>query len=89
MVKSFPKSGVPSWGSHKKDYNILGSIVGSPYLGKPPLGASALKPKHSNSRPSRLTILPLDEDGPPERGPNQGLGLRGGVFCGYFKLIGA
>ena len=27
----FPKLGVPSWGSHNKDYSILGSILGSPF----------------------------------------------------------
>ena len=26
----------PIWGLHNKDYNILGSILGSPYLGKLP-----------------------------------------------------
>ena len=29
----FPKLGVPLWGPHHKDYGILGSILGSPYLG--------------------------------------------------------
>ena len=32
----FPKLGVPFGGPHKKDYGILGSILGSPYLGKLP-----------------------------------------------------
>ena len=30
---SFLKSGVPFWGSHNKDNNMLGSILGSPYFG--------------------------------------------------------
>ena len=33
---SFPKSGVPFWGPLNKDYSILGSILGSPDLGKLP-----------------------------------------------------
>ena len=32
----FPKLGVPFGGPHNKDYSILGSILGSPYLGKLP-----------------------------------------------------
>ena len=28
--------GLPYWGSHNKDYSILGSILGSPYFGKLP-----------------------------------------------------
>ena len=32
----FPKIGVPFWGPHNKDYNILGSILGSPHFGKLP-----------------------------------------------------
>ena len=32
----FPKLGVPFWGSHTKDYSILGSILGSRYFGKLP-----------------------------------------------------
>ena len=28
-----PKVGVPFWGSHNKDYSILGTILGSPYFG--------------------------------------------------------
>ena len=31
-----PKLGVPFWGSYNKDSSILGSILGSPYLGKLP-----------------------------------------------------
>ena len=34
----FPKLGVPFGGPYNKDYKILGSILGSPYLGKLPLG---------------------------------------------------
>ena len=30
---SFPKLCVPFWGPYKKDYSILGSILGSPFLG--------------------------------------------------------
>ena len=33
---SFPKLGVPFWGPYNKDYSILGSILGSSYLGKLP-----------------------------------------------------
>ena len=33
-----PKLGVPSWGPHNKDYGMLGSMLGSPYLGKLPYG---------------------------------------------------
>ena len=38
----FPKLGVSFWGfsvwgPHNKDYDILGSILGSPYLGNYPL----------------------------------------------------
>ena len=33
-VLGFPKLGVPFWGSHNKDYSILGSILGPPYFGK-------------------------------------------------------
>ena len=29
----FPKLGVPFWGSKNKDYSILGSRLGFPYLG--------------------------------------------------------
>ena len=32
----FPQVGVPFLGAHNKDYGILGSILGSPYLGKLP-----------------------------------------------------
>ena len=32
----FPKLGVPFWGSHSKDSSILGSMLGSPFLGKLP-----------------------------------------------------
>ena len=32
----FLKLGVPFWGPHNKDYSILGSILGSAYLGKLP-----------------------------------------------------
>ena len=35
----FPKLGVQNWGPHNKDYSILGSILGSPYLGKLPYHA--------------------------------------------------
>ena len=31
-----PKLGVPYWGPHNQDFSILGSILGSPYLGKLP-----------------------------------------------------
>ena len=34
LMGSSPKLGVPFWGPHNKDDNILGSILGSPYLGK-------------------------------------------------------
>ena len=35
----FLKLGVSYWGGpHNKDYSILGSILGSPYLGKLPNG---------------------------------------------------
>ena len=33
MYGGFPKLGVPFWGSHNKDYSILGSILGPPILG--------------------------------------------------------
>ena len=36
QYRDFPKLGVPSWGLHNKDYNILGSILGAPYFGKLP-----------------------------------------------------
>ena len=36
-----PKLGVPFWGSSYKDYSILGSILGSPYLGKLPVETQA------------------------------------------------
>ena len=32
----FPKLGLPFWGPNNKDHSIFGSILGSPYLGKPP-----------------------------------------------------
>ena len=31
---SFLKLAVPFWGSHNKDYGILGFILGSPFFGK-------------------------------------------------------
>ena len=34
----FPKLGVPFLGPQNKDYSILGSMLGSPYLGKLPYG---------------------------------------------------
>ena len=34
------KLGVPFGGPYKKDYSIMGSILGSPYLGKLPYGLS-------------------------------------------------
>ena len=33
--------GFPVWGLHKKDYRILGSILGFPYFGKPGLRRNA------------------------------------------------
>ena len=35
---SFPKLGVPYWGSPYKDYSILWSLLGSPYFRKLPFG---------------------------------------------------
>ena len=32
----FPKLGLPFGGPHNKDYRILESVLGSPYLGKLP-----------------------------------------------------
>ena len=40
ISRGFPKLGVPFRGSNNKDYNILGSILGSPYFGKLPNGGS-------------------------------------------------
>ena len=34
--RGFPKLGIPFRGPQNKDYSILGSILGSPYLGKLP-----------------------------------------------------
>ena len=37
LFGGFPKLGVPFLGTpHNKDYSILGSILGSPYIGKLP-----------------------------------------------------
>ena len=37
VLGGFPKFGVPSGDPHNKDYSILGSILGSPCIGKLPL----------------------------------------------------
>ena len=34
------KLGVPFWGPHNKDFDIFGSIFGSPYYGKLPFSSS-------------------------------------------------
>ena len=40
----FLKLGVPFWGPHNKDHNILGSILGSPNFGKLPLSIQVRNP---------------------------------------------
>ena len=35
-IWGFPKLGVPFWAPYNKDYNISGSVLGFPYLGKLP-----------------------------------------------------
>ena len=40
LFGGFSKLGVPVWGSHIKDCNIWGSILGSPCLGKLPFDGS-------------------------------------------------
>ena len=41
---SFPELGVPFWGPHNTNTNILGSIFGSPYFGKLPYDYWVLGP---------------------------------------------
>ena len=41
----FLKLGVPLWGPFNKDCSILGSILGSPYLGKLPNSVCPLSPE--------------------------------------------
>ena len=36
LVSGLPKFGVPFWGPCNKDYSILGSMLGSPNVGKLP-----------------------------------------------------
>ena len=36
--RGFSELGVSFWGPYNKDYSILGSILGSPFLGKLPVG---------------------------------------------------
>ena len=38
----FPKLGLPFWGPKNKDCRSLGSILGSPYLGKLPNDGSLI-----------------------------------------------
>ena len=59
----FPNLGVPFWGPHNKDYNILGSILGFPYFGKLPYTCA------------KYTLKPgSDELGPD--GAGESIGLR-------------
>ena len=52
----FPKIRCTFWGPHKKDYSILGSILGSPYFGKLPYlvhNAQSEHVIHTSGRPSQ------------------------------------
>ena len=41
----FPKIGIPFGGPNNKDYSILGSRLGSPYLGSPFFGKLPCRPR--------------------------------------------
>ena len=48
-VGGFPNLRVPFWGPHSKGYSILGSILGSHFLGKPPVHESKRRPEQDSA----------------------------------------
>ena len=80
MFGGFLKLGVPFWGPNSKDYSILGSILGSPYLQKLPFWDS----KGTMEEKMETIPVPSPVDAPEPENPhiavNQGVHFTSNCF---------